>query len=76
MANVVLGNVQIKPWYPSFYPEEIVGRKVERLYVCQSCFRYSKELMPYLGHVVWHSIALRACVTVVLRQVASVFSQG
>ncbi|KAJ9626304.1 SAS complex subunit [Taxawa tesnikishii (nom. ined.)] len=23
VANVVLGNVQIKPWYPSFYPEEI-----------------------------------------------------
>ena len=52
VLNVVLGNLLVKPWYPSFYPEELVGRKTERLYVCQSCFRYSKELMPYLAHVV------------------------
>jgi hypothetical protein len=50
VLNVVLGNIQIKPWYPSFYPEDLVGRKAERLYVCESCFRYSKELMPYLAH--------------------------
>lgn len=50
VLNVVLGNLQIKPWYPSFYPEDLVGRKAERLYVCESCFRYSKELMPYLAH--------------------------
>ncbi|KAI9753614.1 MAG: hypothetical protein M4579_005078 [Chaenotheca gracillima] len=24
---------------------------VERLYVCRWCFRYSRELMPYMGHV-------------------------
>lgn len=52
VLNVVLGNLLIKPWYPSFYPEELVGKKAERLYVCQWCFRYSKELMPYLAHVV------------------------
>ncbi|CAD0030141.1 unnamed protein product [Aureobasidium pullulans] len=50
VLNVVLGNLQIKPWYPSFYPEDLVGRKAERLYVCECCFRYSKELMPYLAH--------------------------
>src|SRR4051812_9667688 len=50
ISDVVLGNFWIKPWFPSFYPEELVGRKCERLYVCQSCFKYSKELMPYLGH--------------------------
>ncbi|KAH0003210.1 hypothetical protein KCU78_g14025, partial [Aureobasidium melanogenum] len=50
VLNVVLGNIQIKPWYPSFYPEDLVGRKAERLYVCECCFRYSKELMPYLAH--------------------------
>jgi len=51
VLNVVLGNLLIKPWFPSFYPEEIIGKKVDRLYVCQSCFRYSKELIPYLAHL-------------------------
>lgn len=49
--NVVFGNLLIKPWYPSFYPEELIGRTTERLYVCQWCFKYSKELIPFLGHV-------------------------
>jgi len=52
IQHVVLGNLLIKCWYPSFYPDEMVGRGVERLYVCQWCFRYSQELMPYLAHVV------------------------
>ena len=50
--NVVLGDILFKTWYPSYYPEELVGRDLERLYVCQWCFKYSKELMPFLGHVV------------------------
>ncbi|GAB7348359.1 hypothetical protein MBLNU459_g6800t2 [Dothideomycetes sp. NU459] len=53
VLNVVLGNLLVKPWYPSFYPEDLVGRKVDRLYVCQWCFRYSKELMPYLAHMLF-----------------------
>ena len=52
VMNVVLGDLQIKPWYPSFYPEEIIGKRAERLYVCNRCFKYSKEVMPYLGHLV------------------------
>ncbi|KAF2753610.1 hypothetical protein EJ05DRAFT_444564 [Pseudovirgaria hyperparasitica] len=48
--NVVLGNVQIKPWFPSFYPEELVTPPTERLLVCQWCFKYSKEIFPYLTH--------------------------
>ncbi|KAF2134565.1 histone acetyltransferase MYST2 [Dothidotthia symphoricarpi CBS 119687] len=51
VLEVVFGSLLIKPWYPSFYPEELVGRKVERLYVCQWCFKYSKELMAFLGHL-------------------------
>ncbi|KAJ9659000.1 SAS complex subunit [Coniosporium apollinis] len=51
VRNVVLGDLLIKPWYTSFYPEELVGRQVDRLYVCQWCFKYSRELMPFLGHV-------------------------
>lgn len=52
ILEVVLGSLLIKPWYPSFYPEELVGRRVERLYVCQWCFKYSKELVGFLGHLV------------------------
>lgn len=50
--HVVLGDILFKTWYPSFYPEELVGRDLERLYVCQWCFKYSKELMPFLAHTV------------------------
>ncbi|CAF9907434.1 MAG: hypothetical protein ALECFALPRED_003327 [Alectoria fallacina] len=50
VRNVVLGDILFKTWYPSFYPEELVGRELERLFVCQLCFKYSKDLMPYLAH--------------------------
>ena len=52
VRNVVLGDVLFKAWYPSFYPEELIGRELERLFVCQWCFKYSKDLMPYLAHTV------------------------
>ncbi|KAI6916808.1 hypothetical protein KC355_g17690 [Hortaea werneckii] len=53
VANLFLGNLHIKPWYPSFYPEDLVGgRKAERLYVCQWCFRYTPEIMKYSAHCV------------------------
>lgn len=51
VLEVVFGNLVIRPWYPSFYPEQLVGRTVERLYVCQWCFKYSKVLMSFLGHL-------------------------
>ena len=60
ILKVVLGDLLFETWYGSFYPEEDVGdgkRRVDRLYVCRSCFRYSRELMPYMGHVVSHSPA-------------------
>jgi len=52
VRNVVLGDILFKTWYPSFYPEELVGREAERLHVCQWCFKYTKELIPYLAHIV------------------------
>lgn len=52
VLSVVLGNLLIEPWYPSFYPQDLIGNKVERLYVCKCCFKYSKELMPYVAHMV------------------------
>jgi hypothetical protein len=51
VLEVVFGSLLIKPWYPSFYPEELVGRKVERLMVCQWCFKYTIELLPFLKHL-------------------------
>ena len=50
--EVVFGSLPIKPWYPSFYPEELVGRRVDRLYVCQWCFKYTKELTGFIKHLV------------------------
>lgn len=64
VSNVVLGNLHIKPWYPSFYPEETLGgkKKVDWLYVCQWCFRYTSEVLGICGHCVgvlardeWHA---------------------
>nr|POE62919.1 histone acetyltransferase tip60 like [Quercus suber] len=51
VANIVLGNLHIKPWYPSFYPEDMVGgKKVDWLYVCAWCFRYTGEIMRFCAH--------------------------
>ncbi|OAG03661.1 acyl-CoA N-acyltransferase [Paraphaeosphaeria sporulosa] len=51
--NVVLGSLVIEPWFSSEgYPEEIVGKEVDKLYVCQWCFKYTKELVPFLQHMV------------------------
>jgi hypothetical protein len=56
VLEVVFGSLLIQPWYPSFYPEQIVGRKVERLHVCQWCFKYSMDLMGFLRHLVCFNI--------------------
>lgn len=52
VREVVLGDLPIKAWYPSFYPEELVGRTVDLLYVCPWCFKYTKESAAFLGHTV------------------------
>jgi hypothetical protein len=58
IANVVLGNLHIKPWYPSFYPEDLIGgRKADWLYVCQWCFKYTPEIMKYSAHCVGLSLS-------------------
>lgn len=52
VLEVVFGSLRIKSWYPSFYPEELVGRRIDRLNVCQWCFKYTKEPQSFLGHLV------------------------
>ncbi|KAI4204752.1 MAG: hypothetical protein LQ346_001576 [Caloplaca aetnensis] len=44
VQQVALGDIVFRTWYPSYYPEEIVGRDIDRLYVCQWCFKYCREL--------------------------------
>lgn len=62
IKEVVLGDVQFDTWYPSFYPEELVGREIDRLYVCQWCFKYSKDRTPYVSHIVrLHTTPILAC---------------
>ncbi|KZF21786.1 hypothetical protein L228DRAFT_261915 [Xylona heveae TC161] len=51
IRNVVLGDLLFRTWYPSFYPDDLVGRDLERLYVCRWCFKYSRELIPFLRHL-------------------------
>ncbi|KAF1810901.1 hypothetical protein P152DRAFT_460192 [Eremomyces bilateralis CBS 781.70] len=50
VLDVFLGNLHIKPWFASFYPEELVGPRTEKLFVCPHCFKYVREVMPFLGH--------------------------
>ena len=50
IQHVALGDVLFKTWYPSYYPEGLVGRELDRLYVCQWCFKYCPDLVPFLAH--------------------------
>ncbi|KAK4984333.1 SAS complex subunit [Elasticomyces elasticus] len=46
IANVILGNLLIKPWYQSFYPEELVGKRTERLDWEGILMHRSKKVCP------------------------------
>ncbi|KAI4202518.1 MAG: hypothetical protein LQ350_002461 [Teloschistes chrysophthalmus] len=50
VRHVVLGDTLFKTWYPSYYPEDLAGRDPDRLYVCQWCFKYCQDLVPFLAH--------------------------
>ena len=56
VLNVVLGETPFKTWYPSFYPDDLVGPDIDPLYVCRWCFKYSKDVAPYLLHAVRSSL--------------------
>ncbi|KAG8529335.1 uncharacterized protein KY384_005971 [Bacidia gigantensis] len=51
--HVVLGDILFDTWFPSFYPDELVGKELDRLYICQWCFKYSKEQQQYLTHTLF-----------------------
>ena len=51
VINVVLGDKQISPAYYSSYREELVtGEPVDRMYVCERCFKYTREVVLFMAH--------------------------
>ena len=50
LKNVVLGDLLFKPWYQSIYPEDMVAKDANYLYVCRWCFRYSCDREAFAAH--------------------------
>lgn len=50
VRSVVLGDLLFKTWFQSYYPEDLVAKDTERLYVCRWCFRYSCDVNAYAKH--------------------------
>lgn len=51
VLSVVLGDQLIYPAFASQYREELVtGEPVDRLYVCERCFKYTKEAFSHVAH--------------------------
>ncbi|KAF7718661.1 Uncharacterized protein PECH_008818 [Penicillium ucsense] len=57
IQNIVLGDLLFKPWYQSIYPEDLVPKDAEYLYVCRWCFRYSCDRVAFATHT--HACACR-----------------
>ncbi|KAK1142177.1 SAS complex subunit [Aspergillus melleus] len=50
VKHVVLGDLLFQTWYQSIYPEDLVSKDTDRLYVCRWCFRYSCDADAYAKH--------------------------
>ncbi|KAA8646065.1 hypothetical protein EYZ11_001918 [Aspergillus tanneri] len=50
VKHVVLGDLLFQTWYQSIYPEDLVSKDTNRLYVCRWCFRYSCDTNSYARH--------------------------
>lgn len=50
VKHVVLGELLFPTWYQSIYPEDLVSKDTDRLYVCRWCFRYSCDVDAYATH--------------------------
>ncbi|WEW60493.1 SAS complex subunit [Emydomyces testavorans] len=48
--QVIFGNLRFKTWYDALYPEELVSKDTDTLYVCRWCFRYTCDKTAYAGH--------------------------
>ncbi|KAJ5693010.1 hypothetical protein N7462_002433 [Penicillium macrosclerotiorum] len=69
VKNVVLGDLLFKPWYQSIYPEDLVAKDAEHLYVCRWCFRYSCDKVAFAEHT-------RACIHRVTPPGTKVYDHG
>lgn len=51
VEEVILGDRIVSPSFASLYREELVGTEtIRRLYVCEGCFKYTKDAVAYVGH--------------------------
>ncbi|KAL4879672.1 histone acetyltransferase [Aspergillus karnatakaensis] len=50
LQHVVLGNLRFQTWYQSIYPEDLVSKDTDTLYVCRWCFRYSCDITTHTKH--------------------------
>jgi len=58
--KVIFGDIVFKSWYPSWYPKEVLGEKalsgegkgivVDKLWVCERCFGYAKDVAEGYRH--------------------------
>jgi hypothetical protein len=69
VKNVVLGDLLFTPWYQSIYPEDLVAKDADCLYVCRWCFRYSCETVAFAEHT-------RACVNRITPPGNKVYEHG
>ncbi|EAW09531.1 putative histone acetyltransferase (MysT1) [Aspergillus clavatus NRRL 1] len=51
VKHVVLGDLLFKTWYQSIYPEDLVSKDTDQLYVCCWCFRYSCDADTHVKHM-------------------------
>ncbi|EAS36546.1 histone acetyltransferase [Coccidioides immitis RS] len=49
--QVILGSLLFKTWYEALYPEELVAKDTDTLYVCGWCFRYTCDRTAYAAHL-------------------------
>ncbi|OJJ00008.1 hypothetical protein ASPVEDRAFT_127424 [Aspergillus versicolor CBS 583.65] len=50
VQHVVLGNLRFQTWYQSIYPEGLVSKDTDTLYVCRWCFRYACDIGTHASH--------------------------
>ncbi|KAL2860759.1 putative histone acetyltransferase (MysT1) [Aspergillus lucknowensis] len=50
VQHVVLGNLRFQTWYQSIYPEDLVTKETDTLYVCRWCFRYACDINAHARH--------------------------
>ncbi|KAL4810074.1 acyl-CoA N-acyltransferase [Aspergillus unguis] len=50
VQHVILGNLRFQTWYQSIYPEDLVSKDTDTLYVCRWCFRYACDINAHTAH--------------------------